>query len=382
MRSGSTTPRRALDPTAVLVLLVATTGACTLDERQLAYGSDARDTEPEDARDLAPEDVHDFTPPPAWTNIDLLFVVDDSGSMSQEQAALATALPNFFDALFDSAATRGVDANVNVGVVATDMGTRGYAVSTCSDPIAGHDGCLQNTPSPSLTDCDPVPPSFLNRQLSYGDLYPIDALAHDFACIATLGTAGCGFEQQLEAGRKALIDNTAPGGCTSGLVRENSVIGLIFVTDEDDCSVRASHPEMFDQERTDLGHLNIRCFLHGDFLSTVEEYVAALRGLEGEGHRLVVGALVGVPLDEPACTGFGDSLDGCLDVPAMEQSIDPAQPTQLVPSCNTSMGMAFPPTRFVRLAQTLGATAYVASICSPDYQPALVAIAWQIVDQL
>ena len=362
---------------ALTLLLGVAVGAavigCGLDQRDLGHAP------PDDSADTNADTSTDVPRPPT-SHVDILFVVDNSGSMAQEQVALARGFPGFFDELFAAAAGRSIDVSMNVGVVSTDMGTMGFTVSTCSNPDGGDNGCLRNTPSPAVGGCSPTYPTFLNRQLSFGDTYPVEQLTHDFTCMATLGTDGCGFEQQFEAARMALIDDTAAGGCNEGLVRSGSVVGVLFVSDEDDCSVRASHPEMFDQDRTDLGHLNIRCFLHREFVRTVEECVAALQGFAGEGHAMVVGELVGVPPDVSSCTGFGDALTDCLAEPAMQEQIDPALTTQLIPSCNTLMGLAFPPRRFVQLAQRFGVNAVVGSICTDDYGGVLQSFASRIVE--
>jgi hypothetical protein len=157
-------------------------------------------------------------------------------------------------------------------------------------------------------------------------------------------------------------------------------VALVVVSDEDDCSADPEHPEMFDPTRNaDLGHLNIRCFLHPEFVESLGEYLDALRSFEATGHAVVFGALVGVPPDAPECNGFGDELAGCLSLPEMIPMIDPAQPTQLLPSCNTEMGLAFPPVRFVQAAQDFAERAYVASICRRDYKPFLDSIVEPII---
>jgi hypothetical protein len=318
---------------------------------------------------------------PTWeTNlIDLVFLVDNSGSMREEQQVLAEALPAFLARLYAAAESAGFAADVNVGVISPDLGTAGFTVSTCVNSEVGDDACLRHEPNPGLEGCAEEYPPFLHR--SAGDpSYPIPDLARDFACIATLGTNGCGFEQQLEATRAAVVDNAEPGACNEGLVRPGSVVALVVVSDEDDCSADPEHPEMFDPTRNaDLGHLNIRCFLHPEFVESLGEYLDALRSFEATGHAVVFGALVGVPPDAPECNGFGDELAGCLSLPEMIPMIDPAQPTQLLPSCNTEMGLAFPPVRFVQAAQDFAERAYVASICRRDYKPFLDSIVEPII---
>ncbi|MBN1773873.1 MAG: hypothetical protein JXB32_21610 [Deltaproteobacteria bacterium] len=369
--------RWCLVPAACL----AATASCSVDHRSLGEVW------------IDPEDT---TSEVEWrpTNLaDVLFLVDNSGSMAQEQAALALAFPSFLETFFAEAEARGIDASLNVGVISTDLGTMGRTLATCDDPVDGDDGCLLHLPSATVAGCEAEYPAFLSR--AAGDAYPLDRLAGDFGCIATLGTRGCGFEQHFGALCKALIDHTAPGGCNEGFVRGSyaavdggpavitpGVTAVIVVSDEDDCTVRATHPEMFDPERTDLGHVNVRCFAHPEFVTTLEETEAALRGFAGEGHYLVLGALVGVPPDEPACNGPGDALDGCLAVPAMIERVDPAVPSQLLPSCNTAAGLASPPRRIVELVRRFGADGYVASICTTDYGEPLRAVALRILAHL
>lgn len=370
----SPSPCRPWPLAAVLLALPFAALACDGDDREpaLVVGEDV--PPPDDA---VPTEDTPTAPPRAV--IDVLFVVDNSASMAQEQDVLSRALPDFLRSLYELAEARGAEADVHVGVTSTDAGTAGYAVSTCREPDGGDRGCLLHEPSPLFAGCDPTYPPFLSRSSAEGETYPIEALADDFACLAVLGTEGCGFEQQFAAARRALGEDAAPGGCNEGFLRPGSAVAVIHVSDEDDCSVAADHPEMFDPDRTDLGHLNVRCALHRDLATSVSDEVAALRALEAAGHVVVVGAIVGVPTDEPACTGFGNELEGCLETDAMAERIDPALPSDLVPSCNTAMGLAFPPRRFVELAQAFGDRAYVASICVPDYKDPLVRLAGRLL---
>src|SRR5512139_3843232 len=55
-------------------------------------------------------------------NIDLLFVIDDSGSMADKQMNLATNFPNFVNVLNT---IDGGLPDIHMGVVSSDMGTKG-----------------------------------------------------------------------------------------------------------------------------------------------------------------------------------------------------------------------------------------------------------------
>ncbi|MBN1773447.1 MAG: hypothetical protein JXB32_19450 [Deltaproteobacteria bacterium] len=321
--------------------------------------------------------------------VDIVVLVDNSGSMAQEQAQLAARFRDLINELvnptIDSVTGRPEHPPVedlNIGVISSDMGTMDHVVSTCSNSSIGDNGCFRSTSS--VSGCSSSYPTFLSRNEDNAGTYTPDQMATDFACIAELGTRGCGFEQQLKAMRQATTTNVVAGGCNAGFLRTSSLIALIFVTDEEDCSVRPDHREMFDQDRTDLGHLNIRCFAHPEFVEPWEEYVTAFRSLRPaeEQEKIVLGMIIGVPPDAPQCIGPGDELTGCLAVPAMAEMVDPATPSQLVPSCNTSMGLAFPPRRFIQVAQAFGDSAYVDSICKPEWNDAISGITDKLVERL
>jgi hypothetical protein len=328
---------------------------------------------------------------PAISAVDLVVMVDNSGSMREEQEALARWFPDLIrelvapsDADGDRLPDHAPADDLHIGVISQDLGTAWYYVSTCPRPGGGDRGCFLHAPDPAAHGCAPAYPRFLERDSSNADEYDADRMGTDFACIATLGTDGCGFEQQIEAARRALVENTAPGGCNEGFLRPDSLLGVIWVSDENDGSVDPAHPEMFDPSRNaDLGHLNIRTFLHQEMLLGVDslfERLYVLRLLHDD--RMVLGMIVGVPLDVRACAGYGDELDGCLDVLAMREMINPAESNELVPSCNTAMGLAYPPRRFVELAQMWGRDAYVGSICRDDWSDAVAAITARLAEKL
>ena len=59
-----------------------------------------------------------------------------------------------------------------------------------------------------------------------------------FKCMALVGDAGCGVEGPLEAVKRALTTIRRRRMQTSW--RSGSLLAVIFITDEDDCSVKAS----------------------------------------------------------------------------------------------------------------------------------------------
>lgn len=367
--------------------------------------------------------------------LDLLFVIDNSNSMAREQAALAELLPRLFEALTNGRRFDGDPRpfppaiDLHVGVVTTDMGLPGVAnVPQCS-PDGGDDGRLQATPHGD--NCKESYPSFLgfNPAAQLG----IAEFAHDVACIARVGTEGCGFEQPLESALKAVYpmnltdakgnlvtpnpvvflattmegafgrgDRAQEMGGNAGFLRngrDSSLLAVIVMTDEDDCSMRTTAPFLpASQLPPDSPYkgqdLNLRCHYNQDVLYDVEKrYLRVLRVLRPDHpDRVVFGALVGVPADSVdalVLSAFDYSdysarshfYDGILDDPRMQEVLDPASnPGQgsgaLKPSCSWKDAdgnpeQAFPPRRIVRLAKAFGENGFVQSICQDDFAPAL-----------
>jgi hypothetical protein len=124
--------------------------------------------------------------------VDLLFVVDNSDSMEDEQASLRAQLPHLMDVL--TRGERGPDdprpftpvRDLHVGVVSTDMGIPGVEFSSGScHADGGDDGRLQHTPHPDPAHglaCDAAYPPYLTYDASQDPAQ----LAHDFACVAAL----------------------------------------------------------------------------------------------------------------------------------------------------------------------------------------------------
>jgi len=367
--------------TRLFATLALLTAACGYS----SYGADAS------ARD-ASRGGEDAGPPPApvppTDALDLLVVVDNSGSMTEEQSSFAFELPRLFEALL----ARGLD--VHVGVVTSDMGTGGFTVPTCPRSDFGDDGILRTEGRIDFPGCSATYPRFL---ASHAGIDP-GAFADDVACVSLVSTNGCGFEQQLEAGLKALSPR-APTGWTgagyeppsffrrtaghgdrdnAGFVRAVSVLAVVVLSDEEDCS--ASDPELFYRESETYGgtDLNLRCFAHADdALHPLARYVDGLLQLRDHPSRLVFAPIVGLPTDlEPAPGTAPDwprliSEDPLVRDDRMEERVDPAMPSRLQPSCNVpGRGVAFPPVRILRVAERLqrrGAHVAIGSICQESF---------------
>ena len=284
--------------------------------------------------------------PAAAAAADLLFVIDDSNSMAEEQAALTRAFPRLMASLQQTV------LDLHVGVISTDIGVGDPSIATCEDPD-GDDGVLQHAPSPLVGGCSAGYPPFLAGP-------PAD-LGDDFACVATLGTGGCGFEQPLESILRALTTQAGAGRPNAGFLREGTTLGIVVLTDEDDCSI--ADPSILDP--ADPSPANLRCITRPEGLTDPNRTVAALRALD---RPVVFAVFAGVPLD------WSGSLE------ALEPTIDPGHPDSILPICSGSGGLAYPARRLAETALAFGPRGLVRSICRDDLGDALDAVGGAIAN--
>ncbi|WP_373048618.1 choice-of-anchor D domain-containing protein [Vulgatibacter sp.] len=156
--------------------------------------------------------------------VDVLLVIDNSGSMAGEQQALADNLP----ALLDWAQTQGTD--FQIGVTTTGLASEGGGCPGGVD--GGEDGRLYPVDNSHPRILTPSTP---------------DLAAH-YAFNTQVGTCH-GSEMGLEAATRALsspvIDNADdprhvhPNDGNLGFLREEASLSVIFVSDDDDHSVGA-----------------------------------------------------------------------------------------------------------------------------------------------
>ncbi|MCZ7678022.1 MAG: hypothetical protein M5U28_04285 [Sandaracinaceae bacterium] len=82
-----------------------------------------------------------------------------------------------------------------------------------------------------------------------------------------------------------------------GFLRPNSVLAIIPLTDEEDCS--AHDPELFNSASpTYSGDLNLRCYAYGaTALHPIDRYVEGLLQLREDERLLVFAPIAGIPVD-------------------------------------------------------------------------------------
>ena len=210
--------------------------------------------------------------------IDLLFMVDNSISMSDKQALLAEAVPSLIQRLvtprcLDSGGQpTGQNApcpsgsepelkaveDMHIGVVTSSLG--GHGGDVCASGAQGQDDHGRLLPSvrsglPSFKDLGFLSWDPTNKE---GGTTDANQLTTDFtAQVKAAGELGCGYEASLESWYRFLIDPEPPEDVVqnnglstptgvdqtilaqrAAFLRPDSLVAIVMLTDENDCSIR------------------------------------------------------------------------------------------------------------------------------------------------
>lgn len=183
-------------------------------------------------------------------DVDILFLIDNSGSMGEEQASLKKNFPQFIKVL---ETIEGGLPNAHIAVINSDMGSGGGPqVGSCLGTGATKPQNASNKWVPGDGQMrvllDPKPGQEAARFIS--DLKDevtgvrttnyTGLLSDAFSKMAEVGTEGCGFESHLGAMRRSLENPI-----NTGFLRENAYLAVIIIADEDDCSIKAGQGNAF-----------------------------------------------------------------------------------------------------------------------------------------
>jgi hypothetical protein len=176
-------------------------------------------------------------------DIDILFMVDNSSSMTTMQQKLLLQLPTFMQVL--QALPMGLPS-VRVAVVSADMGaTSDLGVTGIGCSAVGDDGKFWVAPEGSCTATTLMPganwiqddAAGMTTNFTTPDPAGIGTV---FQCIALLGEGGCGFEHQLASIDRALGADGQGPSMNPSFLRDGAYLGIVMLTNEDDCSAPAS----------------------------------------------------------------------------------------------------------------------------------------------
>jgi hypothetical protein len=173
--------------------------------------------------------------------LDLLFMVDDSTSMKPLQQKMANRLPDFMATL---KALPGGLPDLHVAVISSSLGAGIFSdVPGCAPGVPGDDGGkFQHKAGCNLN----AGSNFIQASQDGSTNNFTGAIEDVFSCIALLGDGGCGFEHQFESTRQALIKSLTPNDPDNGgFFRSDAFLGIVMLTNEDDCSV-PPESQLFD----------------------------------------------------------------------------------------------------------------------------------------
>jgi hypothetical protein len=153
------------------------------------------------------------------SKVDFLFIIDNSGSMADNQEDLANNFPNFIEGI--QATLEEVD-EYQVGVITSDA----YAFNAAGCNQLG--GLVVRTGGEDSSNqvCGPYAggKNFMTEA---------DDLATKFACAAKVGSEGNGLEMPMNAMEVAVRkDLGGPGECNDGFIRDDALLVIVVITDE------------------------------------------------------------------------------------------------------------------------------------------------------
>jgi hypothetical protein len=370
--------------------------------------------------------------------LDILFMIDDSSSMAPLQTKLSQQLGNFMDALSDPAT--GELPDLHVAVVSSSFGGGAWGnVNQCqAGKHPGDDGgkFLQGPGSAGQGSCTMLHAGqkFLANRDGSGPNYDGD-IRDAFKCMALLGDGGCGFESQFESVYYALAKgHQADDPDNGGFLRDDAILAVVMVTNEDDCSV-ASNSLLLDpsvnsvSDPAGLGALqSYRCneFGHlcdghppphdapagtvtlqkcvsaendgktdpavrapdgspdptmGHLWPTVSEFTAFLRSLKDDPDDVLVAALAGPTVDDDGQSLYrvtaqpnpaaNGELDPVVDHSCTHPSQDPGMPEY-----------ADPAVRIKQWVDAFGKNGVFYPICADDFRLAMTGIANKLIERL
>jgi hypothetical protein len=204
-------------------------------------------------------------------DVDILFVIDNSATMAEEQAALARGIGTLIERLEHP----DVRASYRIAFTTTDNGNPwctdttpeagALRASSCAgrldefmvdgtEPLdATAPACLDLCAHediallPTTTSIDAAPRSrpWLESTDGVTNVPPSISMTEAAQCMIPQGIDGCGFEQPLAGIELALARTEDDADPAWGFLRPNAILAVVVVSDETDCSVHPWWSEIF-----------------------------------------------------------------------------------------------------------------------------------------
>jgi len=223
----------------------------------------------------------DMGTPRQCDKMDIVFVVDNSGSMAEEQSNLASNFP-MFASLLQSYQVNGMPLDYRVAITTTGR-TIDYNVDlgggfgTLPEHEDGENGAFQNNCNSPKRWLEPSDPN----------------MAQTLACRANVGTSGPGIEMPLLMSKWSLNERVQDN-TNAGFLRDDALLAIVMLTDEDDSSTTQNGFTMDITGTTPI-----------DFNPSDE--VMFLDTLKGNRTRWAAGVIAG---DGDCSSSFGEAANG------------------------------------------------------------------------
>ncbi len=279
----------------VMVAGLAVVAACGSSERRGPGSSVDGDPMTEGGpQKLDPNDINfedpDGNPQTPSSGIcekmDILFVIDNSGSMEPAQQSLKKNFPRFMQVLSDFESSQGTELDYRVGVTTTSVTyslsvDAGLGVPLPLDAFQGLDGKLRD-------GCGLEHP-YVTRDVAN--------VQESFSCLASVGTMGSGLEMPIQATLLATSE-----AANQDFFREDALLAVVILTDENDCS-RKEREIMLDSSQADtLGDpLQFLCGNEADLVSP-SDIMGQLDAFKSDRSRWAV-SVIGWHPDDNTCEG-------------------------------------------------------------------------------
>jgi hypothetical protein len=374
--------------------------------------------------------------------VDVLLIIDNSGSMGAEQANLAANFEPFINTL------EAVGADYRIAITTTDLGgpqcvgapTGGaLQMSSCLDrpasfvydgesqyegACAAHcelgDADLQILPTAIEAGGELVARPWIESYNGIDNLPDTIGTLEAFKCVAPQGISGCGWESPLEAMSRALANMEDPTQPEYGFLRPDALLAILIVTDEVDCSYNPDMEDaLFDTDTFKEGttartsaicwNAGVTCTGESPYddcvaadldanaqptsdpeqmvLHPVSRYVGMLEGIAAqklEGREVMVSVIAGVPSGYN--TGEVEQVFADSEDPVLQENFG------IAPGCESEIDgelqRAVPPVRLETFASAFMSPALpegarnLYSVCDADYSPAIEDIVLGIEQEL
>lgn len=248
--------------------------------------------------------------------MDLVFVIDNSGSMAEEQANLAANFPRFIEVLnkFQTKDGKALDYRVAITTTGRDLNYKIVVpIVNVTLPMneKGENGAFQQKNNCGMT----------KRWIDRDEPGGADKV---FACAAKVGTGGPSIEMPLYAGLSLSLQDRVADGTNKGFLREDALLATVILSDEDDCSREDNNFTVPNDQCTNVKEVQ-----------PVDKYISMLDKVKGDRGRWATAVIAG--------------------------------PT----SCKSAFGEAAAANRLKDFVQQTGKNAVFSSICDGDLTKAL-----------